>query len=124
MSEIVLDSLKKHRKEEQRKLANAFNDIGYESPIEILMSHIQTDFDNGVYKAVQSCGINVDKDELYKALFYDRNQYDKGFKDGRNAFAKELLEKIFPYDVVDKTEYAINAYAVYRAIIDLVGEEE
>ena len=30
--------------------------------------------------------------------------------------ADELIKKIFPYDVVDKKEYAINAYAVYDAI--------
>ena len=30
--------------------------------------------------------------------------------------ADELIKKIFPYDVVDKKRYAINAEAVYKAI--------
>lgn len=30
-----------------------------------------------------------------------------------------LLKKLFPYDVVDKKSYAINAYAVERAILNM-----
>ncbi len=34
-----------------------------------------------ILKAVQNVGVNVDKDELLKALQYDRNQYQKGYAD-------------------------------------------
>ena len=35
-----------------------------------------------------------------------------------NDFKSALLKKIFPYDTADKKYYAINAYAVERAIIE------
>ena len=34
-----------------------------------------------IYKAVMNVGVNVDKEELLKALQYDRGQYQKGYKD-------------------------------------------
>ena len=38
--------------------------------------------ENEIVKAVQNVGINVNKSELFKALFYDRQQYDKGYING------------------------------------------
>ena len=54
----------------------------YESPIEIIKGAFTTECENGVMTAVQKCGVNVDKEELVKALNYDREQYRKGFEDG------------------------------------------
>lgn len=58
----------------------------YRSPIEILMADIQHQIeqqkDEEIYKAVVSVGINVDKEELIRALAYDRHQYMKGHIDG------------------------------------------
>jgi len=34
------------------------------------------------FKIEQTLGCEVDKDELIKAMQYDRNQYDKGYQDG------------------------------------------
>ena len=58
----------------------------YESPISILYSKIQTQMEDDVVKAVQSYHITVDKDELIKALRYDRDQYEKGYNDCRRSF--------------------------------------
>lgn len=55
----------------------------YESPIKIIAGEMQTQIDDDIYRAVQNVGINVDKEELLKALAYDRGQYEKGYKDGR-----------------------------------------
>lgn len=44
---------------------------------------IQAGIEDAVYNAVQRVGINVDKDELMKALAYDRRQYEKGMRDAR-----------------------------------------
>ena len=41
-------------------------------------------------EAIRKVGVNVDKEELIKALQYDRNQYTKGYEDGKN----EVLDKI------------------------------
>lgn len=54
----------------------------YESPIEIIKGAFTTEYENGVMTAVQKYGVNVDKEELIKALNYDREQYRKGFEDG------------------------------------------
>lgn len=58
----------------------------YESPINLFVSDIATQVDKQIeatiVTAVQKVGIDVDKDELIKALAYDRNQYEKGYRDG------------------------------------------
>lgn len=60
----------------------------YKSPIQAnytdpMYEQVRDAFDNEVFKAVQAVSIEVDKDELIKALRYDREQYDKGYWDGR-----------------------------------------
>lgn len=57
----------------------------YKSPIEIFKEEMQYYFDNNIVEAVQRYDIQVDKDELLKALRYDRDQYEKGYADGLNA---------------------------------------
>ena len=58
----------------------------YQSPIDVLIRDVQTQFQKGVdeqvHQAVVSVGINVDKDELLRALQSDRGQYRKGYADG------------------------------------------
>ena len=58
------------------------HDSGYTSPIQLVLSDIQMKLEDDACEAVQSVGVNVDKDELIKALQYDREQYAKGFTDG------------------------------------------
>lgn len=57
----------------------------YEPPIQIDTKDIQSKFENDVMTVIQEYGISVDKNELVKALNYDRNQYFKGYMDGRLA---------------------------------------
>ena len=54
----------------------------YESPIETIQTEIQTQFEDDCIKAIQSYGFMVNKEELVKALNYDRKQYEKGYLDG------------------------------------------
>ena len=68
-------------------------DMDYESPIKVCQDEMKTKIDNDIFEVVQSCGISVDKDELTKALKYDRQQYVKGFRDGVRKFA-EMLKRI------------------------------
>lgn len=60
----------------------------YESPIELIVNRMriesETHLGNEIVKAVQNVGVNVDKAELLKALAYDREQYQKGYKDREN----------------------------------------
>lgn len=70
----------------------------YESPMQLIMDdiykQIQVEQENTVYQVIQSIGVNVDKDELIKALNYDREQYQKGFDDGYRSFAADFLNKL------------------------------
>ena len=76
--------------------------VKYEAPIEI---NIEEDFpdsgsmavseiENMICSAVLKVGITVDKEELIKALRYDRGQYEKGYADGKRdaAAAIEALQ--------------------------------
>lgn len=46
-----------------------------------MINDIKTNFENAIYGEIKSV-VNVDRDELIKALEYDRHQYEKGFHDG------------------------------------------
>ena len=58
----------------------------YDSPIKLIQSGIETQIEDGILKAVQKVGFDVDPKELYKALQYDRNQYDKGYSDAKRQY--------------------------------------
>lgn len=65
----------------------------YEYPISIIESAVN-DFlvqqEEGVFCMIKECGISVDKEELLKALAYDRKQYKKGYADGVRDFAEKV----------------------------------
>ena len=63
----------------------------YRTPIEIVYGQMQTQMEGDILKAVQSYGINVDKDELIRAMKYDRDQYNKGYTDGKADAMAELV---------------------------------
>lgn len=54
----------------------------YKSPIEIVYGGLQTQLEGEILRAVQKVDVVVDKDDLIRALAYDRDQYEKGFRDG------------------------------------------
>lgn len=55
--------------------------MSYQSPIDIIMGQMNISYENEICKAVQNVSVNVDKNELLKALQYDRGQYQKGYAD-------------------------------------------
>ena len=59
---------------------------GYSSPIRITEEGYKTEFskelDKEILRIVHSFHIDVNHEELTKALEYDRNQFDEGFKKG------------------------------------------
>lgn len=74
--------------------------VKYEAPIEM---NIEEDFpdygsmavfeiENMICSAVLKVGITVDKEELIKALRYDRGQYEKGYADGKRDAAAAIEE--------------------------------
>lgn len=65
--------------------------MSYQSPIKLITDlnyKLIEDQERNIVKAVCSYGIDISKDELFKLLYDDRKQYDKGFSDGY-AKAKE-----------------------------------
>ena len=70
----------------------------YESPIELITSQVYHSIieqqENQVYQAIQNVGVNVDKEELLKALKYDREQYQKGYNDGYNNGRLAMLDEL------------------------------
>ena len=60
----------------------------YKSPIELLVTNvtqsIESETEEMVFKAVQKCFPNVDRNEMFRALKYDRDQYEMGYADGKN----------------------------------------
>ena len=62
----------------------------YESPINLIEIERQIieDQEKGIFKVIKRMGIDVDRDELIKALQYDRDQYAKGYRDGKAEAAE------------------------------------
>lgn len=56
----------------------------YESPVKIIAQNMQMRLEDNIITAIQKLGIDIDKKELVKALEYDRQQYDKGYADGKH----------------------------------------
>lgn len=65
----------------------------YKSPIEIICTGIEQQFENNILKAIQHYEIQIDKDELIKALNYDRDQYIKGYNEAYNEAVANLQKK-------------------------------
>lgn len=67
----------------------------YKSPIEIIAEdvykRVSNNIENDIMTAVAYHKIKVDKEELLKALAYDRGQYGKGYDDGYRAAKKEIV---------------------------------
>ena len=60
----------------------------YESPIKIIEDisrAVTDDLEDYVYKCVFRYGAEVDREELVKALNYDRHVYERGYTDGYKA---------------------------------------
>lgn len=68
-----------------------FDILGYESPITLIIQQLTTDFaqkrDEAIWEAVfnEKVAVDIDKDELIKALRYDRGQYEQGYAKGYYA---------------------------------------
>lgn len=85
-----------------------FDPVGYKSPIEVYTQQMMDDItkkqEDYILQGVRNAGVVVDKDELVKALAYDRDQYNKGFEDGRAWVDAKI-------------------YAAYKAVQDGFTEE-
>ena len=73
--------------------------VDWKSPLQLKINDVCEEagraaakaFDDMVFGAVAEVGIEVDRDELIKALAYDRQQYEKGYVDGYRAAKDESV---------------------------------
>lgn len=100
----------------------------YESPIEIITSEIQNMIiqqeENNIFRAVRKIGVNVDKEELIKALKYDRKQYFKGFNDGMMEFAKKTISLFCEGDLYLEIEEELFIKKIKNLLEELVGDNK
>lgn len=99
----------------------------YESPIEIIQHKIQADFskrlEEDVLYAVVRTDIHVDREELIKALRYDRGQYEKGFQDGKADATEWISVKDgVPDGEVLAANFAPGTYGYKEYIIGYVSK--
>lgn len=66
----------------------------YKPIVEIIVKDLETQKENAIIKAIQNIAINIDKEELQKALNYDRNSYNNGYIDGFFDFRKKVLKRL------------------------------
>lgn len=71
----------------------------YESPIEKIVQYIQENLikqeeDHLMAQITETVGYQINKEELIKALKYDRNQYHIGFEDARKMYERAKGEWI------------------------------
>lgn len=68
--------------------------MSYKSPIETVVDEMALIAENGVYKAIQNVNIDINKEELEKALRYDRDQYVEGFTNGYKKGINDAIDKL------------------------------
>ncbi len=77
--------------------------LGYKSPVNIIEKEWETKIEGDIVKAIKSYDIDVNKEELIKALNYDRNQYKAGYKD-----ALEWMQRVIMLNMPDIIRYSEN----------------
>ena len=77
----------------------------YRSPVEIITGEIENKIENDIMTAVYHYDIKVDKNELIKALDYDRKQYEQGYEDAKKAYQIPTAEWVERTDFIGDTYY-------------------
>lgn len=76
--------------------------MSYNSPINVIsqmvdehIKEMQKQEETAIMAEItRKIGVDIDKDELIRALNYDRNQYEKGFFDGMMSGRNEVESKL------------------------------
>ena len=94
----------------------------YTSPIDVIYGEMQMQVEGEIYKAVQKVDVNVDKEELLKALQYDREQYERGHKDGYAKAITEFAEQLKTILDIKFSFGTSNKFKLFNSI-DEIAEE-
>jgi hypothetical protein len=98
----------------------------YESPVNLLFQDIERQIvqqqEQTILEAIRKCGVVIDKDELIKAINYDRNQYSKGYKDGVDDVLDKLLAIIAKkrefINNIEEPSYICDGYSLCLEMIE------
>lgn len=71
----------------------------YKSPIDVIHGEMQMQLEGEIFRVVQNVGVCVDKEELLKALAYDRNQYEKGYAEAEAELDLLISEFLVPMEI-------------------------
>jgi hypothetical protein len=101
-------------------------DFNYKSPItkieqEIASQIVETEEGKLMYEVQKAIGYSIEKEELIKALQYDRGQYEKGYKDGYNANKWILCSERLP-ELSDRFRdnfYLVKLYGAFNDLIEV-----
>lgn len=94
----------------------------YEAPIRLFEQVINAQniqIENGIMRAVRSYGIDIDKEELIKALRNERDQYSKGYADGIILFAERVVTELLENYSAEYCHWIDDA--VYKIKTELLG---
>lgn len=96
----------------------------YKSPIEIIYGQMETQIEGDILRAVQKYGINVDKDELLRALQYDRGQYKKGYADATPKWISvtDGMPELIPCDAGTAYSEAVNVLTSGRKVLTAIWD--
>lgn len=109
-------------KPSMEEMIREMSDMTYKSPVETISQQVQAKFEGDVMELIHSYGINVDKDELIKALQYDRDQYRKGFADGCKGTMDKIKAEIAREIIADMREL-INGYENIDVYLDRIEKK-
>lgn len=70
---------------------------GYESPVKVYQSELQTAIEDEILRVAQNIGVDINKKELLRALSYDRDQYKEGYEAGYNEAYREMYDQFFNF---------------------------
>lgn len=104
----------------------------YKSPIELLIRDYQHQViereKEQVYRAAVQVVPNIDKDELLRALAYDRGQYQRGYLDGLHDAAprwipvEERLPATIPCAAGTEYSEAVNVLTSGRKVLTAIWD--
>ena len=118
-SDIARDAIKRYL--QGREILSEMmqeGDTMYESPVTTIYDRVAKDanerLEDYIVEEILRVGVIVDKDELIRALNYDRRQYQKGYQDGKAAAIAEIVRRKDCKHRIEDEEFERGHYCVKR----------
>ena len=80
--------------------------------------------EENIFKAIQNVDINVDREELIKALKYDRDQYNKGYEDAKAEIKNTLYDRLMNISKEPESISKSARLSLIKCIIEEMEKEQ